>query len=48
MTGAPIPKGANAVIKQEDTIKGDNEFITLKKVIKENENIFYNIILLEN
>ena len=34
MTGAPIPKGANAVIKQEDTIKGDNEFITLKKVIK--------------
>ncbi|WP_291732150.1 molybdopterin molybdotransferase MoeA [Clostridium sp.] len=41
MTGAPIPKGANAVIKQEDTIKGDNEFITLKKVIKENENICF-------
>ena len=39
MTGAPIPKGANAVIKQEDTIKGDNEFITLKKVIKENTGI---------
>ena len=41
MTGAPIPKGANAVIKQEDTIKGDNEFITLKKVIKVNENICF-------
>ena len=41
MTGAPIPKGANAVIKQEDAIKGDNEFITLKKVIKENENICF-------
>ena len=41
MTGAPIPKGANAVIKQEDTIKGDNEFVTLKKVIKENENICF-------
>lgn len=41
MTGAPIPKGANAVIKQEDTIKKNNEFIILKKKIRENENICF-------
>ena len=38
MTGAPIPKGANAVIKQEDVTLED-DFIILKKNIKENENI---------
>ena len=39
MTGAPIPKGANAVIKQEDVTLED-DFIILKKNIKENENIY--------
>ncbi|MDI9216222.1 molybdopterin molybdotransferase MoeA [Clostridium tertium] len=38
MTGAPIPKGANAVIKQEDVILQD-DYIILKKSVKENENI---------
>mgnify|MGYP003165265355 FL=1 len=38
MTGAPIPKGANAVIKQEDVTLED-DFIILKKNINENENI---------
>ncbi|MDU7148485.1 MAG: molybdopterin molybdotransferase MoeA [Clostridium sp.] len=38
MTGAPIPKGANAVIKQEDVTLED-DFIILKKNVKENENI---------
>ena len=33
MTGAPIPKGANAVIKQEDVTLED-DFIILKKNIK--------------
>lgn len=41
MTGAPIPKGANAVIKQEDTIKNDEEHITLTKKIKANDNICF-------
>ena len=40
MTGAPIPKGANAVIKQEDVdFKGNS--IILKKQLKENENICF-------
>lgn len=38
MTGAPIPKGANAIIKQEDVTLED-DFIILKKNINENENI---------
>lgn len=38
MTGAPIPKGADAVIKQEDVILEDN-YIILKKSVKKNENI---------
>lgn len=41
MTGAPIPKGANAVIKQEDTIKNDEEHITLTKRIRANDNICF-------
>lgn len=41
MTGAPIPNGANAVIKQEDTIKNDEEHITLTKKIKANDNICF-------
>ena len=41
MTGAPIPNGANAVIKQEDTIKHDEEHITLTKKIKANDNICF-------
>ncbi|MDU1314974.1 MAG: molybdopterin molybdotransferase MoeA [Clostridium septicum] len=40
MTGAPIPLGANAVIKQEDVIV-EGEFIKLKKSLKENENICF-------
>ena len=31
MTGAPIPKGANAVIKQEDVTVYDNDYIVIKK-----------------
>lgn len=38
MTGAPIPKGANAVIKQEDVVIEKN-YIILRKNINENENI---------
>lgn len=38
MTGAPIPKGANAVIKQEDVTLED-DYIILNKRLKENENI---------
>lgn len=38
MTGAPIPKGANAVIKQEDVIIEDNNII-IRKEISENQNI---------
>lgn len=38
MTGAPIPKGANAVIKQEDVDIYD-EFIEVNKTIKFNQNI---------
>lgn len=38
MTGAPIPKGANAVIKQEDVTLED-DYIILNKSLKENENI---------
>ena len=41
MTGAPIPKGANAVIKQEDVILIDDNSIILNKNIKENENICF-------
>lgn len=38
MTGAPIPKGANGVIKQEDVISKSNR-VLLKKSIEEGENI---------
>ncbi len=38
MTGAPIPEGANAVIKQEDVIKDDNNII-IRKEVKKNENV---------
>lgn len=38
MTGAPIPKGANAVIKQEDVVI-EEDYIILRKNINENENI---------
>lgn len=40
MTGAPIPKGANAVIKKEDVEIKENSII-LKKQLKENENICF-------
>lgn len=40
MTGAPIPKGANAVIKKEDVIYKDG-YITLLKDIYENENVCF-------
>ncbi|MCQ2968805.1 MAG: molybdopterin molybdotransferase MoeA [Clostridium sp.] len=40
MTGAPIPKGANAVIKKEDVEVKENR-IVLKKELKENENICF-------
>ncbi|WP_308001082.1 gephyrin-like molybdotransferase Glp [uncultured Clostridium sp.] len=40
MTGAPIPKGANAVIKKEDVEVKENSII-LKKQLKENENICF-------
>lgn len=40
MTGAPIPKGANAVIKQEDTsLKGD--YIKINKKMKLYENVCF-------
>ncbi len=38
MTGAPIPKGADAVIKQED-VTIDNDYIVLKRPVKKSENI---------
>ena len=41
MTGAPIPSGANAVIKQEDVKLIDHNYIVLNKSIKENENICF-------
>ena len=41
MTGAPIPVGANAVIKQEDVTVCDNGSIILNKVIKEYENVCF-------
>lgn len=41
MTGAPIPNGANAVIKQEDVTAFDDGYITLNKKIKESENICF-------
>lgn len=40
MTGAPIPKGANAVIKKEDVIL-KNGYINLTRNPKENENICF-------
>lgn len=40
MTGAPIPKGANAIIKKEDVLV-DGEYILLSKKIKENENVCF-------
>lgn len=40
MTGARIPQGANAVVKQEDiTLQGN--FIILNKTVKENENVCF-------
>ena len=41
MTGAPIPSGANAVIKQEDITLRDDNYIILNKIVKENENICF-------
>lgn len=41
MTGAPIPSGATAVIKQEDVTLIDENYIILNKIIKENENICF-------
>ena len=41
MTGAPIPKGATAVIKQEDVTLIDDNFIILNKTLKENENVCF-------
>ena len=41
MTGASIPSGANAVIKQEDVKLIDHNYIVLNKSIKENENICF-------
>lgn len=38
MTGAPIPRGANAVIKQENVILDEN-YIIIRNDIKENENV---------
>lgn len=40
MTGAPIPKGANVVVKQED-VKRYKDIITLNKAFCENENICF-------
>ena len=39
MTGAPIPSGANAVIKQEDITLRDDNYIILNNSVKENGNI---------
>lgn len=41
MTGAPIPNGATAVIKQEDVTVNNDEYIILNKRIKSNENICF-------
>lgn len=41
MTGAPIPVGATAVIKQEDITLIEDNFIILNKSIKNNENICF-------
>ena len=41
MTGAPIPVGATAVIKQEDITLIEDNFIILNKSIKDNENICF-------
>lgn len=41
MTGAPIPKGANAVIKQEDVTVYDNDYIVLNRELKANDNICF-------
>lgn len=41
MTGAPIPSGANAVIKQEDVTLRDDNYIILNNSVKENENICF-------
>ena len=41
MTGAPMPSGANAVIKQEDVTLSDDNYIILNKSVKENENICF-------
>lgn len=41
MTGAPIPKGATAIIKQEDVTLIDDNFIILNKTLKENENVCF-------
>lgn len=41
MTGAPIPTGATAVIKQEDITLDNYGYITLNKKIKANENICF-------
>lgn len=38
MTGGPIPKGANSVIKQEDVIVSE-DYIKVCREVKENENI---------
>lgn len=40
MTGAKVPQGANAVIKQED-VKRENNYIYINKNIRENENICF-------
>ncbi|MEG2291452.1 MAG: molybdopterin molybdotransferase MoeA [Clostridium sp.] len=40
MTGAPIPKGANVVIKQEDVTIEDN-YIKLNKTVNLNENVCF-------
>lgn len=40
MTGAPIPKGCNAVIKKEDVLN-EKEYIELLKDVKEDENICF-------
>lgn len=41
MTGAPIPCGATAVIKQEDVTIDNDGYITLNKRVKKNENICF-------
>lgn len=41
MTGAPIPTGATAVIKQEDVTLIEDNFIILNKILKDNENICF-------